>query len=190
MNILTDTLPNELTVCGEICPIRSDFRTWIKFTQIMIISKNTDVSAVAEAFKLVFYKLPPRFDEAIAAMMEFYSPKKAESKAGGESSRKRIYDYDYDAELIYAAFMQQYRLDLTSAALHWWQFKALLDGLGEETQFVKVMQYRAMDLSRIKDKEQKSFYRKMKRIYRLPDNRTQEEREQGIISALEASFGW
>ena len=35
-----------------------------------------------------------------------------------------------------------------------------------------------------KRKEQKDFYRKMKQLYALPDNRTEEEKEQDFISSL------
>ena len=188
MSILTDTLPTELNICGKNCPIRSDFRTWIKFTQIAVGEERTDVSALVEAVKLVFKEIPPRFDDAVSAMMYFYSPPKQQSGGKAESNRKRMYDFDYDAELIYAGFMQQYKIDLCTADLHWWQFRALVDGLGEDTQFYKVMQYRAMDLSKIKDKEQKKFYSKMKRFYQLPDNRTEEEKENAIVDALAATF--
>lgn len=188
MNILTDYLPTELTICGEKCPIKSDFRTWIKFTQIISSSSKADISAFVSVIRLVFDKFPPRFEETITAMMEFYNPPKQQSNGRAESNRKRVYDFDYDAELIYAAFLQQYKIDLCTQNMHWWQFKALFNNLTEDTQFVKVMQYRAMDLSRIKDKEQRKFYGKMKRIYKLPDNRTEEEKEQEMLDVLSASF--
>lgn len=50
------------------------------------------------------------------------------------------------------------------------------------------MEYRAVDLSTIKDKEQKAFYRKMKQIYRLPDSRSEEEKEAAMIDAFAAMF--
>lgn len=188
MNILIDNLPDELIVCGEKCHIRSDFKTWIKFTQIITNSEKIGISAFVEVVKLVFLEIPPKLDDAITSMMNFYSPPKKQMGEDEGKNGKRIFDFDYDAELIYSGFWQQYKIDLTVVDLHWWQFKALFDSLGEETQFYKVLQYRAMDISKIKDKEQKKFYSKMKRLYKLPDNRTEEEKENAIVDALSAVF--
>ena len=188
MNILTDALPTELKICGKTCPIKSDFRTWIKVSALMSNHNIDEISALTESLKLVFFKLPPKLSDAIGAILEFYNPKKIQNTGGGEVSKKRIYDFSYDAELIYAAFLQQYKLDLCREELHWWQFKTLFDNLTEETQFIKVVGYRSIKLEKIKDKEQRKFYRKMKELYKLPDNRTQEERERDMVKAFEASF--
>lgn len=67
--------------------------------------------------------------------------------------------------------------------MHWWKFKALFHALDENLEFMKIMRYRAVDITKI-PKEQKDFYRKMKQIYALPDNRTEEEKEQDFISSL------
>lgn len=188
MNILTDALPCELVICGQNCHIKSDFKTWIKVSCLLEKNMKDPVSGLVDVFALIFETLPPRFEEAIIAIMDFYNPRKAASAAIGEKRKNRIYDFEYDADLIYAAFLQQYRIDLCTEKLHWWQFKALFDSLTEETQFVKVMQYRSVELSTVTDKKQKQFYHKMKRLYRLPDNRTEEEKEQAIVDAFIASF--
>ena len=44
------------------------------------------------------------------------------------------------------------------------------------------------DISKIKDKEQKKFYADMKKLYRLPDNRTQKQKENALNNALSALF--
>ena len=176
MNILTDTLPEELFICGKNHAIKTDFRTWIKFSQI-IFSGEMDHKRVAKALRLLFYKLPPKLDETLIAVMEFYSPPKRQSKARKNDNKKRVYDFEYDAEFIYAAFLQQYKIDLNKADLHWWQFKSLFDCLTDETNFIKIVGYRSIKLSDIKDKEQKKFYSEMKELYKLPDNRTEEEKE-------------
>ena len=186
MNILIDELPKTLTIDGEECPIRYDFKTWIKFTQIC--SKEVNAKEVAEIFALIFFKLPRRFDEAVRAIMEFYVPKKLVSSKQGEQKSKRVYDFDFDSDSIYSAFLQQYKIDLCTAELHWCQFKALLDNLSEETQFVKILQYRSVDLSQIKDKEQKKFYTKMKKLHALPDNRTEKQKEDDFNSTIAGLF--
>lgn len=74
--------------------------------------------------------------------------------------------------------MQQYNIDLNKIKyMHWWKFKALFEGLNENTQIVKIMGYRAMDITKIKDKEEKARYKKLKRMYQLPDMRSIEQKE-------------
>ena len=184
MSIITDKLPTSITVLNEEYPIRVDYRIWIKFSR-EIFSGNIKLNTLAKTLKIVLDRLPPRLDLTINAVMDFYNPK--EEKDGGSpkrQSQRRIYDYDYDAELIYAAFMQQYKLDLTSCQLHWWQFRALFDSLTDETNFIKIVGYRSTDVKTIKDKELKKFYSKMKRLYRLPDNRTEEQKEEDFKNSF------
>ena len=84
--------------------------------------------------------------------------------------------------------MTQYKIDLQTADLHWWQFKSLFKSLDDNNKICKIMEYRAIDLSQIKDKEQKKFYRKMKALYRLPDLRSEEEKEKAMIESMSSLF--
>lgn len=118
------------------------------------------------------------------AMGEFYRGEDSFAKAG-ERKNRAVYSFEYDDKYIYSGFLSQYGIDLCTADLHWYKFKALFSAFGDDVTFVKIMQYRSMDLGKIKDKEQKKFYRKMKRLYALPDNRTDDEKEKDIIAGLE-----
>ena len=74
--------------------------------------------------------------------------------------------------------MQQYKIDLQDIKyLHWWKFKAMFDGLNENTKMAEIMSYRAMDISKIKDKEEKKRYKNLQEAYSLPDMRTTEQKE-------------
>ena len=53
---------------------------------------------------------------------------------------------------------------------------------------MKVMGYRSVELARITDKEQKKFYRQMKALYRLPDPRSTEEKENDFTRQLDLLF--
>ena len=77
--------------------------------------------------------------------------------------------------------MEQYKIDLQEIEyMHWWKFRALFDGLNENTEIVKIMGYRSMDLSKIKDTERRNYYKKMKRLHALPDMRTIEEKKPNL----------
>lgn len=187
MNILTDALPETVEIDGKQCKIRADFRTWIKAAQIFA-SGSIDTDKIVYLIDLIFGYIPPKFNEMWRAVMDFYCPPKL-NRGGKPSGNKRRYDYDCDADMICAAFMQQYGIDLTVSDMHWYRFRALFENLDEQTQFVKVMQYRSVKLSDIKDKEQRNFYRKMQQMYKLPDNRTEQQKQADFEREFAAAFG-
>lgn len=190
MNILTDSLPETVEIDGKCYPIETDFRIWLRFDLAL---SDRGLSAEKKTVALFApYKeaLPPRYDAAAMALLSFYAGRKVEEKdeKTGVPTERPIYSFSHDAPYIYAAFMRQYGLDLTKANLHWLQFKALFAALDENEPFVKIMEYRSCDISKIRDKQQKQFYLRMKERYRLPDMRTDEEKERDMITAIEALF--
>lgn len=188
MSMLTEKLPEKITICGKVCAINTDFRVWLEFARIMSSRDNTEAK-LAHAIIIVFSELPPKLQEAVTGMLEFFEcGKKNTNKCEGGVKDKCLFDFEQDAPLIYSAFLQTYGIDLTTANMHWWRFRSLLTGLGEDTMFSKVVGYRAVNLSDIKDKERKAFYKRMKAIHKLDDNRTNEEREADMMAELEAVF--
>ncbi len=187
MNMLTEKLPNTITIKGIEFPIKTDFRTWIRFSEIMSGS-GEQAEKLAKAIRLVYNCLPPSLEETVTGMLDFFAVSKDSKQTAKKVSNRRVYAFEHDSALIIAAFRQQYGIDLLQSEMHWHEFRALLAGLTEETLFVKVIGYRNINLSDIKDKERKDFYRKMKEIYRLPDNRTEEEKEADMIAELEGAF--
>ena len=180
-NLLTNKLPQH-TDSG--LRIRTDFRESIKFELLMQDRTIEDDKKVRMILNLYYYNPENIKDikKALEEILWFYKcGDKPENKISGKNEnnkKKQIYNYEFDAEYIYSAFMQQYKIDLNSIKyLHWWKFRALFTNLSEDVLFSKIMQYRAVELSSIKDKEMKKFYKKMKRIYALPDMRTEEEKE-------------
>lgn len=188
MNILTDTLPETITVKGQKYQINTDYRTWIKVSQI-VFDNNFDAVSIAKIIALTLSVIPPDATETISELLNFYScGNKKKNGVKSENRVRQIFDFGIDASYIYAAFMQQYNIDLTKVNFHWWTFKALLDAISDETQFGKILQYRCTDISKIKDKETKRHYRNMKQIYALPDNRTEDEKEREFAEGLSVLF--
>lgn len=182
MNILINKLPTKVNGVE----INTDFRVSILFELLMHETKIRKDIKVMKALQLYYpdFKNISNFETAIKQMLWFYRCGKelANSKKINESKSNRknqIYSYEFDDIYIYDAFLQQYNIDLQEIKyMHWWKFKALFDGLTEETQIIKIMQYRSVNLSQIKDAEKRNYYKKMKRLYALPDMRTQEEKER------------
>ncbi len=181
-NILLDRLP-QYTQNG--LKLRTDFRESIKFELLMQDNYLDEQTKVIQALKLYYYDISRIKDirQAINDILWFYACGKKkidvdEKENVKTESKKQIYSYEFDDEYIYSAFMEQYKIDLNNIKyLHWWKFKALLNNLNENTQFVKIMGYRSIDLSKIKDKDMKASYKKLKKQYALPDMRTSQQKE-------------
>lgn len=190
MSILTKPLPETVRVDGKDYAINTDFRRWIAFEQVVTDDMIPEQDKIVQILQLGYKQvLPPNIGLALQALIEFYKGGYGEEtqKGKGGGSKKRIYDFDFDAPYIYAAFLAQYHIDLQRDILHWWQFAALFKALGEDNQIVKIMGYRGMDLSKIKDKDQKAQYRKMQKIYALPQPKAVQQELDRMAAILNGS---
>lgn len=198
-----DQLPTEVEVNGKIYKINADFRTSIQFEILMQKRELTqeqqffanelceldeemdkEIAELLAKYKtgleLYYKEIPEDINEAINKMLWFYEcgkeniDKKKSKKSG---SGKKIYDYNHDADYIYAAFFEQYGIDLAEQELHWWKFSALFSALSDDCMISKIITYRVIDTKGM-EKEQKAFYNRMKRLYELPKDISEEEQER------------
>ena len=171
MNILIDLLPSSVKINGTEYDINSDFRTSVLFSLLMEDDNLNEEEKVLQALNLYYPVVPDNSEEAIEQIKWFYSCGKLDNPIGNKkakASSKKVFDFEVDANYIYSAFMSQYRIDLQDIEeLHWWKFKALLEGLKEDNKLSKIIEYRSVDLSKIKDKEQRKFYKDMQKQYSL-----------------------
>lgn len=188
MNILTDKLPHGVAIGKTEVPINWDFRASIKFTLIIEDSDKSKEDKLLEGLRIYYprYERLTDIGEAVNKMLWFYNCGKEDDEDDIRSARRRgnnnvspekAFSYDIDADLIYAAFYEQYGIDLQTASLHWWQFRAFFLCISDKTHIGKIMGYRTVDLSGL-DKEQAAYYRKMRRMYRLPGNISTDEKKQ------------
>lgn len=155
-------LPDSIIVAGSEYKINTDFRVWIKISDIICDETICEYDKLLSLFMLAFKnKIPQNPIDAIEALMKFFSKNEIKSNCAP------IIDFRYDEGLIYAAFMQQYRIDLYKANLHWWKFRELLSALGEDCMLTKVIGYRSAKPSEISDKKYRAFVQKMKNRYSL-----------------------
>lgn len=186
-NILLDTLPDAVMVNGRGFPIATDYTAGIRFEQLMYDREATDAERAVVAVEDIYFPgaeyTPEDRKDMLDGISWFYccgkppNPKdKRKPKHPAGIKAPRIYDFDHDAQYIYAAFMAAYRIDLSDTSLHWWLFRALFNALPSETEFVKIMGYRATDVSKIKDKAQKAHIRRLQELYRLPVEMSEEDK--------------
>ena len=83
-----------------------------------------------------------------------------------------VFDFEEDAEYIYASFMLDYGIDLINVQgqLHWKKFIALFQGLSESTKIREVMKIRSMEVPRYDGHNQKQIQeiQELKSYYALP----------------------
>ena len=143
--------------------------------EMEIFGDNPDRIKIRNALALFYLgDVPPDEADAIKHMLWFYEcGNVAQEKPQGHSKRKqrRAYDFDVDAPLFYAAFLQQYGINLRAtknADLHWWEFRALFESLGDDTRLARVMYWRTADTSGM-GKMEKKHVLEMRKKYALKD---------------------
>ena len=192
--MIASSLPHTVNIAGVAVDINTGHRAGIAFTAVLEDSSLSDEDKLSRALG-IYYKDRDvaRHDTTalIKAALAFYSydpaghygRTRAALNKGGDKPRKskQLISYAKDDALIYAAFLQQYGIDLADSEIHWHKFRALIDGLTEDTQLVKVMRYRSVKLGDMPTEERK-FYRDMQEFYSL-EQISDVEAEQ--LSALE-----
>lgn len=173
-NILIDKLPETVEVNCQEVSINSDFRVFILFEQILHDHELSKEDKVKKCLSLFYNDKPSNLVEAIEQMFKFYSMDfmndfYTSNKSKVFKKNKKLYDWDFDQAYIYSAFLSQYKIDLQEIDyLHWWKFRFLFMGLDEDNKISKIIGYRDMDTSKIKDKEEKKRYEQLKKTFAIP----------------------
>ncbi|MDB2089449.1 bacteriophage Gp15 family protein [Clostridium paraputrificum] len=188
MNILVDLVPTTVSIDNKEYEINSDFRTSILFELLMQDGTIEEDDKILMALQLYYPDIPENIKKAIEQMLWFYRCGKDVSSSKGNGKSKgvtQIYSFEYDDNYIYSAFLDQYNIDLQDIEyLHWWKFKAMFKALKDDNMIVKIMGYRSMDLSKVKDKEQKAYYKRMQKLYEIPISKDEQNKLDDITIAL------
>ncbi|MCT8138646.1 hypothetical protein H1D32_13380 [Anaerobacillus sp. CMMVII] len=106
---------------------------------------------------------------------QFINPKETNKEI---KSDEKLYDFQIDAELIYASFFMDYGMDLIDqqGQLHWYKFLALFNGLTDKTPFKQVLSIRTTEIPAPTKHNQKERDRiiKLKQLYRIAKDETVE----------------
>lgn len=187
-NILLDILPETVDIDGIEYRINSDFRISILFELLMQDDELGKRQKLVQGLQLYYPEIPHNVTMAVDKMIWFYRCGKETGNGGhgsGSGRAKQIYSFEHDDDYIYAAFLEQYGIDLQDVEeLHWWKFRALFRGLSEDTEFVKIMGYRSVKITSKMSKEQREFYKKMQSIHALPITDAERKADELLTEAL------
>ena len=177
---MADLLLDELPTRWAGREIYPDFKpmVWLANAYARGVPEK-DPLPFAQQAVLRFYKQPSdllvspaRTADAYKHLLEFFldgemaaTPATAADSADGPGERS--YDYFCDAPYIVAAFQQTYGIDLTTEPIHWWRFKALMNGLPSECLFCRIVHWRTADLTELSPGERR-FYEEMREKFALP----------------------
>lgn len=166
--LLLDGLPEDY----EGIPISADFRNMIQVDLILHDSTINEVEKTTAALYQLYPKIPGDIHKAVEGLVWFYARGDTFGDGKNKGTKKappKAFDFEQDANLIYAAFYATYGISLTTVDfLHWWEFMALLEGLPETTLIQRVIYWRTVDLAGL-PKHEKSHVQKMRKVFALKE---------------------
>lgn len=192
---LTDTPLSAIKFDGETYQINLAFDNVIKYLELVEDdSENKELKALKLFFVDQEIPLDPDFIESSFKLINETITKSAYQ---GNSSKdwsmniapQHIYSYEQDADAIYSSFMMQYHIDLLKerGKMHWCVFRALFDGLGEDTPIQRIIELRQKNLADVPD-EQRGRVMQLQQYYSLKLKKPKTEEDVFNSSSLSSAF--
>lgn len=170
-------LPTRINADGGTFLINADFRNILRILRMV---DDENVLEVQKPLLLESWFFPEGAPKrAVGYFREFMGE--------ADEPKEAQFDFEFDAEEIYASFLMQYGIDLFSVPfLHWRKFLTLLRGLTEQTPFVRKLRLRFSDLKGYSGAELAEAA-KAKEAVQLPERLSR--KEQLERAAFEAEWG-
>ena len=177
INALYEPFPESVFVDGTEYPIITDFREWFRFADM---AADTELSNRDKLLMMTQWLLEPPeqiTSELVTALCDFYRAKALEREMpeyeGDEdeeytSAALPVLSWKIDAPYIIGDFQRYYGIDLLTAEMHWWRFRILFSALPDDSQMMKRIGYRSVDIGQVKSESERKRIMKMKQLYALP----------------------
>ena len=182
LNLLYEALPDSILVDGEAYYINTDFKYWIELSDALN-AKQVDKEYLTNVILSLFVdKIPTMSSKAFEAIMTFFNGNVDDAKQGSSAPKrtKKVYDFKIDCDYFISSFLIQYQIDLTKDDLHWWKFLSLFNGL-DKCELTERIHYRSVDLSSIKDKQERDKVRKIQNSLKLDNHILSDEDIGGVL---------
>lgn len=156
---------------GRMYGVHTSFKYWLRFLEVLA-DKNTP----PDTFDFMYSTddKPPSRIHGIMALIAFCSPASVLPRTEKERGGGKAVDYEVDADYIYAAFMEQYGIDLVESDMHWYKFQALFKGL-HGTKLNDIIGWRLWESSGAR---RDAYTRQMERLraaWELPEESDEED---------------
>ena len=167
-----DSFPTEI----DGYAINADFRNILGILRLQS-SHEDDRKKIAFMLSFFYIGQQPPSDEAFEIIKQFISGDDSEA-AGGSLPQEKTFDFEFDAEEIYASFLRDYQIDLIECGfLHWRKFVLMLNQLSDDSPFKRKVHLRFMDFDEKADARKKKL-QEAKRSVQLPIEYTKKELEE------------
>ena len=177
-NALLDPFP---TKWGEY-DLNTDFRTGIQIMQCMTDAELSEYEKLYVINRLLFKTYGADINE-VAECVEWFLSGWNHDKVISSHSETAI-SFDTDDGRIFSAFMRQYKINLNTAQMHFWEFMILLTNL-EECAFTRVIDIRTKKITSKMSKEEKEAYNRGKRIYSIHQEQPLTEEEDEALKEFQ-----
>ena len=161
-NVLLDALPWE----WKGYPVDMNFDTGIKITQCLVDKELKEEERVSIALWLMFPEGADLDANSAAEALRWYLNGWNHDNTKREKDEAEVMDFDIDQWRIYAAFRAQYKINLNTAKLHFWEYMGLLSNLNE-CAFTQVVSIRSRKITAKMTPEEKRAIAKAKEIYKI-----------------------
>jgi hypothetical protein len=159
-------LPADIEVAGRFYPIHTGHPYWFRFHEVYSQPKKF----VTDFAFLYLDEQPEDGRAGVDALLQFFWEPREVPRSLGDDDGVRVLDYGIDAELIYAAILQCYGIDLYEKEWHWHKVRAMIAGL-HGTKLNDILWYRSCVPGKNKE------LGRMKQIWALPERAAPEDKE-------------
>lgn len=177
MTTLGERLPEAIRIGAEDYPVRWDWRSCMRIILAFESDELTGCEKLGLMTELLYKNRPPTSGEVCEKAIRFLNCGEVEGGGSGEVAH-RLYSFERDAALIYAAFRQSHGLDLNREELHWWEFCSLFMSLREDCLFCRVVSLRERKRRGVLTPEERRQTAGMERLLELPERYSPEEERQ------------
>lgn len=179
---LYERLPDSIEIDGRKYRLKLDFRNVLRMMDVMDRKDIVPLARDYLALKCVMRR-PPKDCRKILYHVRLF--------LFGENKHieeKRVTSFAQDADMIRAAFMQEYGINLFRDKLHWFEFCAFLYNLPNGSKYTEVIGIRSKPIPPATkyNKQEREALIKAQAAYAI--EYTEEERERNYSNSLKRVF--
>lgn len=176
--------PEYAEVKGKKYKINTDYRVALRCFEVIEDTSICDQERALAVVFLLFGEVPMEYAGEFLRIAGDYL--RCGEKETSQEAHARDMDFNADEKYIVASFMSDYRIDLSSVDMHFWQYIQLIQGFTENAIMSRIRDIRNYDMSELKDPKARAKMAKAKTAVALPDKFSKDE--QKAIEDFEKLF--
>jgi len=175
---LQERLPDRVRVGERVYKVDLDFRNVLNMLDVLARDDLMPDARTWLAVRCVMKHPPKNVDGVLLAVRAMLFPKQK------SPDKKKLTDFGQDADMIRAAFLQSYHINLWRDKLHWMEFTALMSCLPEGSRYTEVIGIRSRPMPKATkyNAEERQWLAQAKAAYAV--RLTDKERENLYQSSM------